>query len=318
MDEKPETFIEAAVIDNADYQDENDIIVPARINPRLANGVIVAVLMVVGLVGNSLVLYVYNFKMPRTVFSFFVTVLALLDLTTTLCGMPIDVVIKTVLLSDTLSMNVICKIAHLENYGTSLTSGSVLLLIAATRYRKVCQPLEPSISRRWARIMCGIIFTVAMVLCSVTLIINGPESVKIAMGQTDVLVASQNNTGLSQNTSHSMNAREKQEKNDSMLTVQKREVVEVNICRTSQEYKGTVLYYVLYSILSMAFVSILLSLIILHCRISRTVKRFQQRQSRMRSCSIYSDDSHYTDNINSKMFRIFASITLGRIPRFLS
>ncbi|KAL8584542.1 hypothetical protein ACOMHN_016862 [Nucella lapillus] len=89
----------------------NQILVDApAVNPRLPIGVIVALLMATGLVGNSLVLYVYHCKMPRTVFSTFVTVLALLDLLTVLISMPIDVVIKSVLLGGSSELNAICKV----------------------------------------------------------------------------------------------------------------------------------------------------------------------------------------------------------------
>jgi uncharacterized protein YwlG (UPF0340 family) len=90
----------------------SNMIIMTSHNPRLANGIIVAILMLVGLVGNGLVLYVYQFKkMERTVFSTFVTVLAILDITTALIGMPIDVIIKTVLFSRSEALDAICKVS---------------------------------------------------------------------------------------------------------------------------------------------------------------------------------------------------------------
>lgn len=312
-----------------ELDDEDYCTVTAETNPRLVSGVIVAVLMVIGFLGNSLVLYVYNFKMPRTVFSLFVTVLALLDLTTALVGMPIDVAIKAFLLPNNTPVMVICKIAHLENYGASLTSGSVLLLIAVTRHRKVCQPLEPSLTCRSARVMCGVIFVVSMLLCSVTLVINGLETVRIGMGHKEVGLNSSNSQldstddGLGNLCQKHLfvNGSDKPVQATmpvSNITRTVREVVEVNICRTSEEQKQTVLYYILTAILILAFVSIFLLLVILHWRISHTVKKFQRRQSRMRFESIYSNDStHINDNINSRMFRIFASITVVFLVSYL-
>ena len=170
----------------ADSDHHHDyVLVDTDYNPRLPNGVVVAVLMAVGLVGNALVLYVYHFKMPRTVFTTFVVVLAALDLTTALVGMPIDVVIKTATLGESPAFSAACKLAHLEVYSTSLASGSVLLLIALTRHAKVCRPLEPGLSTRKARALCALIVAGAATLCLVTLFINGVEMVQVAVGERD-------------------------------------------------------------------------------------------------------------------------------------
>ena len=351
--------------DSDHHQHDHDyVLVDADYNPRLPNGVVVAVLMAVGLVGNALVLYVYHFKMPRTVFTTFVVVLAALDLTTALVGMPIDVVIKTATLGESAAFSAACKLAHLEVYSTSLASGSVLLLIALTRHAKVCRPLEPGLSTRKARALCALIVAGAATLCLVTLFINGVEMVLVAVGERDYDPYGHGNlttttTNSSSGTGSGSSASPSQlvyaagtsaqvltppedlaavddsdranwhgrgggggsvaavaswPRNSSDAAFSKRtEVVRVYICRTSEESKGTALYYALQALLGTAFIAIFIALLVLHWRISSSVARFERRLSSMRRGSAQSDATHIT----ASMFRIFATITVIFVVSYL-
>lgn len=315
-----------------DTGDTDEVLVHADYNPRLPNGIVVAVLLAVGLVGNSLVLYVYHFKMQRTVFTTFVTVLAALDLTTALVGMPIDVVIKTAMLGESRAFNAICKAAHFEVYSTSLASGSVLLLITITRHTKVCRPLEPGLTKRKARLLCAMIVVGAMVLCTVTLVINGVEMVKLAVGERDYLprnVTNSSSTGFANEGAgmtakaltsalRDLTAEETGNANGALRSNtsvhrKRTEVVQIYICRTSEEHKGTALYYALQALLMTAFTGIFVALLILHCRISNSLAQFERRRSSMRRASIHADVTHIT----ASMFRIFATITVIFVVSYL-
>lgn len=406
------------------YHQVKQTLVEASINPRLPNGTIIAVLMLIGIVGNVLVVYIYQFKLPQTVFSMFVTVLALLDLCNTFCSMPLDIAMKSAIIKDTNAFNIMCKIAHFTVYGTNMASGSVLLLIAATRYRKVCQPLQPSMTKNQAKFICVLCLIVAMSLSSITIIIKGIETIKIATDEVDIqelpvtrhpatgavtrgtteksstkkiFISSSENTvsemlGLPGNTLSptlrgnfannalmDMNATNnlfvmqpvqttqtsatgqrisitsghwenpstvpspsavknspsvQQPVPNSSVSINKDNyyskeiiVVEISICRTSLEYQNTVLCNVLSFILAFAFITILLSIIILHFHISKSVARFQRDQSSMHQQSnlhresINSETSNSvgsnTINMNANMFRIFASITVVFIVSYL-
>lgn len=309
-------------------------------NPRLPNGILVAILMCIGFVGNSLVLYIYHFKMPRTVFSTFVTVLALLDLCTTVCSMPLDVVMKTIIIDSHQTLNILCKIAHCEVYGTSLASGSVLLLIAVTRYRKVCHPLKSSLNRRQAKALCSVIFFVSMALSTITLVIHGPESVKIILDDQRPSTKSYSNLGKVTNSQNppfqthqgvnvtgqpaSLQLNNTVDENGSAGNTGNRTeptgeiVVPIEICRVSEQHKGTALYYALSSILMAAFAIIFLLLVVLHCRISHSINTFQRRRSDLMRSSIQSDDStNSLTSITTSMYRIFVTITIVFLVSYL-
>uniref|UniRef100_A0A0B6Z5G7 G-protein coupled receptors family 1 profile domain-containing protein n=1 Tax=Arion vulgaris TaxID=1028688 RepID=A0A0B6Z5G7_9EUPU len=107
-------------------------------NPRLINGLVVLVLLILNLSGNSLVFYIYRFRVKTSVFSFFVTTLAALDIITALTTMLLDVIIKVRPLDENiLDLYSLCKITHFQVYAHSLISGCLLTLIAHQRYRKV-------------------------------------------------------------------------------------------------------------------------------------------------------------------------------------
>ncbi|KAL8584544.1 hypothetical protein ACOMHN_016864 [Nucella lapillus] len=225
-------------------------------------------------------------------------------------------------------------VAHFEVYSSSLASGSVLLLIAVTRYSKVCRPMQPGLTKRQARLLCLLIALIAMVLCTVTFVINGMEKVRLKVGERDfhsdpsgnvssaVINSTASTTVVSAPTTvpgdggvpGGQNVLGEVSGNVSKLT----EVVEVYICRTNEEHKGTGLYYALQAILMAAFVGIFVSLIILHRRISTAVAQFERRQSSMRRVSVHSggEPQHLT-HITASMFRIFATITVFFVVSYL-
>ncbi|XP_076449805.1 uncharacterized protein LOC143286103 [Babylonia areolata] len=372
------------------------------INPRYPNAIVVALFMVVGLVGNSLVLYVYNAKMETTVFTTFVTFLAGLDLTTTLTAMPLDMVIKAVMVERSQGVEIMCKVAHFEVYTSSMASGAILLLIAATRHAKVCRPTHPQWTTPQARLWCLLIVLVAMALCTVSLVINGMEKVKVSLGhhhqkvkvgpghhlhhyfppppaatnltlihdRDDVSlqrtnkslhpglpqvlyvgdaaaadnnikhgdnklipnqlqnlmlnVSNVNTTGTAMaddnnnNTTHRKLTPQHLTPNVSNVTATKLEVVEVYICRTSQDQKGRPLFYALYGLLMTAYVTICLSLLLLHTRIACTLLRFNRRQFLRRESEASEADNPLSLNqLTGRMFHIFFAITVTFLLSYL-
>ncbi|XP_071107579.1 galanin receptor 2a-like [Haliotis cracherodii] len=148
-------------------------------NPRFFNGVVVSLFMTIGILGNTLVFCIQHFKCKPTTFSFFVKVLAVLDLMSCVVTMPIDIVVKTVPNLSSIDMFTACKTAHYFAYATSVSSGTVLLLIAVERYRKICQPLGRAIEPRLARILCAIAITVALSVSSLTTMVTGPQTIEL-------------------------------------------------------------------------------------------------------------------------------------------
>lgn len=210
-------------------------------NPRLVNGVIVLLFLVLNLLGNGLVFYVYKFRVKKTIFSFFVTILAVLDLLSAVTTMLMDVILKVRPLDEkAMSLAALCKLTHFQVYANHLISGCVLTLIAYQRYRKICHPLKPSLTKGSAKIILVITGTVCILLSLCTLVINGPQVVQIKIRSF---------------------------------------VVNTTICRYDKEYEGKSLQQAFSYLLLLAFSLVLTLTIIFYAMVSRALQNFERRNS---------------------------------------
>ena len=125
-------------------------------------------LMVMGVLGNSLVIYVYWKRFKSSTHRCFILTLAVCDVITSSIGMPFLIVD---MLYPYMFTNVLaCRTFRFVNYLTSCISICTLFLIAIERYRKICRPLEGQItisqSKQW--IPCfACMFGTAMALPSI-------------------------------------------------------------------------------------------------------------------------------------------------------
>lgn len=99
----------------------------------------VLTLMVVGVLGNTLVIYVYRRRFKRTSSNYFILTMAIFDLVACGVGMPTE--IYDLLKPFTFSSDVGCKIFRSTEIFTIYGSVVVLVEIAFDRYFKICRPL---------------------------------------------------------------------------------------------------------------------------------------------------------------------------------
>ena len=114
----------------------------------------VGTLMVIGVLGNPLVIYFYSRKVKATPSHIFIVTLAIFDILTCLISMPLEIV--DVLHFYIFESAVACKVLRFCNYFFSIASGSILIVIAVDRYRKVCKPMNSQLSMGWSRVAIGI------------------------------------------------------------------------------------------------------------------------------------------------------------------
>ncbi|CAL1538821.1 unnamed protein product [Lymnaea stagnalis] len=210
-------------------------------NPRLVNGVVVLLLLILNLLGNGLVFYVYKFRVKKTIFSLFVTILAVLDLLSAVTTMLMDVIVKVRPLDEKdMSLAALCKLTHFQVYANHLISGCVLTLIAYQRYRKICRPLKPGMTKKTAKIVLVITGAVCILLSLCTLVINGPQVVQIKIRSF---------------------------------------VVNTTICRYDKEYEGKLLQQAFSYLLLLAFVLVLTLTVTFYVMVSRALQSFERRNS---------------------------------------
>ncbi|XP_045179015.2 orexin receptor type 2-like [Mercenaria mercenaria] len=138
-----------------------------QINDELKNDLLpvtifIGVEIVLGFVGNFLVLYVYLFRYHQCNFRYFVLCLAVIDITSCLTSMPGELINLTYWY--VYPGREICKVKSFFNVFTACSEGLCILVIAIDRYRKVCQPLAWQITQTRAKYLCYAVYGTGLVM----------------------------------------------------------------------------------------------------------------------------------------------------------
>jgi hypothetical protein len=180
MDNLSSTTVETTEINTSTGIDK-DVIVQ-KLNDEMAHlmlpaTIYIAVLMVFGLVGNSMVCYYYGFKTKRTTNSFFIVVLAIYDITVCAFCMPTE--IADIELFYTFENNIACKILRFVNYLAGIGSILTLIAIATDRFKKICKATAPQLTLKTTKIISLVVFGTALLLSWPSIAIYGSIQVNI-------------------------------------------------------------------------------------------------------------------------------------------
>ncbi|GFO07471.1 alpha-2 adrenergic receptor [Plakobranchus ocellatus] len=132
--------------------------------------VLVSLLMLIGVVGNTLVVYVYRRRFKKTSSNYFILTMAVFDLLACLIGMPVE--LYDLNNPYTFYSTVGCKLLRGCETFTIYGSAVVLLEIAFDRYFKICRPLM-RIGLWRIRMLCGAAVVLAALLSVGSVILYG-------------------------------------------------------------------------------------------------------------------------------------------------
>ncbi|KAL3890824.1 hypothetical protein ACJMK2_003099 [Sinanodonta woodiana] len=138
----------------------------------------ISIVMVVGTVGNLLVLYVniFVFKFGKSTYRYFIIILAFTDISFCMIG---DTFILGVLHRPYKFTNILtCKSLRAFCYFNTLVSAMVLTVIALDRYRRICRPYEDQISIRKIKIIVPVIFVLSFIFSIPCFILYGRNTVQ--------------------------------------------------------------------------------------------------------------------------------------------
>ncbi|XP_033734186.1 neuromedin-U receptor 2-like [Pecten maximus] len=135
----------------------------------------VIVIMIIGTLGNSLVCYIYYFRMRKTPSHYFVLFLAVLDLVSCCIGMPSE--LGDLFLPVTFTLPFACKFLRFVLSFTIISSCITLICVAFDRYYKVCKPFKGFPIRK-VQILCGMAIMIGAVLSWPALVIFGIKTVE--------------------------------------------------------------------------------------------------------------------------------------------
>ncbi|GAB1609260.1 C3a anaphylatoxin chemotactic receptor-like [Argonauta hians] len=120
-------------------------------------------LMVFGIIGNSLVLYVYSRKFKSTSTNSFILALSTFDLLNCLIGMPTEIADDQLPLMFNWELG--CKVLRFTSFFSTGASCLTLVIIAMDRYQRVCLGKE-QIRSGWAKMMIVLTATMSAIIVS--------------------------------------------------------------------------------------------------------------------------------------------------------
>lgn len=124
--------------------------------------VFIAVLLVVGLVGNISAFYYYGFKVKARPAQCFIFSLTIFDLMICCISMPMEII--DIRYYHSFPSEIICKTLRFVNYFASIASGCTLIAIAVDRYRKICKPFNKQLTITHARVCVCLLAFVSLLL----------------------------------------------------------------------------------------------------------------------------------------------------------
>ncbi|XP_061181621.1 cholecystokinin receptor type A-like [Saccostrea echinata] len=176
----PEISKNSSVLNLTDLQHQKEAL--QRLNDQLAHLLtpviaFLSLLMVFGILGNLLVLYVYEFRFKRSSSRTFILCLALLDFVACVIGMPYHIydMYHTYTYYDEASCKGLSYIL-----GVTVTASSfVLALISIDRYRKICKPFGKQISDLGTKKACFASVIFASLFGIPNIIMYGNSSIEV-------------------------------------------------------------------------------------------------------------------------------------------
>lgn len=149
---------------------------------RIPVRVFIGVIAILGIIGNSHVLFLYYARFKKTTYRCFVLSLAVIDLIGCCVSMPFEIVDESLpySYSDTMS----CKIFRFVNFCVALSCAFTLVLIASERYRKICKPYGIQMTEIRAKKYVVIVIISTVVVSLPVLYIYGTKTIELNEVQT--------------------------------------------------------------------------------------------------------------------------------------
>ena len=136
----------------------------------IPNTVVISFLLVVGLIGNPLIIYVYEFRLPRTDGRCYIGPLAFSDLGAMIFTSTFNILQNCTKFA--FPGLFLCKVLLFCSYAFNHLSLFLWTVIAIQRYRKICKPFSWQMTRNRRKkvyfLMCWI-FDCVLLTCSILL-----------------------------------------------------------------------------------------------------------------------------------------------------
>lgn len=136
--------------------------------------------IVVGIIGNSLVLLIYKTKFRRSNHRYFILFLAFFDFIACAVGMPF--LVSSLRLPYLIESAAVCKTMRYVSYAVNNSSGLLLLVVSIERYRKICRPLKKQLSSNQILYLCLVVALISAILAIPSAIFYGESTIDTGVG----------------------------------------------------------------------------------------------------------------------------------------
>lgn len=136
----------------------------------------ISFIILVGIIGNLLVLATYCDQIHKNSTNFFIFCLATLDLISCVLALPAEMFL--LLQPMTYNYQWLCKLHKLIAFAADLASGYTIVCISFDRYLRIARP-HKGFSRRTSRRAVILVVLMSLCVCSMALYVYGIEKVKV-------------------------------------------------------------------------------------------------------------------------------------------
>lgn len=144
---------------------------------RLIPVIYLGFLLLIGAIGNVLVLIIYPLRFPNTTRMIFITGLSIPDLLICIVVIPFEIV--EMRFQYMFYNEIACKIFRTFSTWYSVASMFVLMELSFDTYKKICKPFKIQITIKQAKLYIGCAFILSMCIAGSSLLNSGTRLVKL-------------------------------------------------------------------------------------------------------------------------------------------
>lgn len=167
----------SVVADENNNTDYNGIDIDTYTISKVAQSIpvlcFISLLMLVGLIGNALVIVTYVKRLEKSTTNLFIFCLAVLDIINCLI---IPKIIYDLLHPYTNRHHILCCLQNFFSISNSIASGFIIVCISFDRYFRITRP-HNGLSVRWSKTAICVIFFTSLIFSTLTFFVYGTEKV---------------------------------------------------------------------------------------------------------------------------------------------
>ncbi|XP_070208870.1 uncharacterized protein [Littorina saxatilis] len=167
------SFPESEGLDTYQFLHAKDIQFVTSLTPTLAY---IILMMLSGLVGNTIVFFVYYRRFKPSVTRTFVLAMSVVDLLTNVLSLPAD--IFEIRFHNTFESIWACKLSRTVKSFLSFMSACILVAVAIDRFRKMCKPYSKPTTCKHVRIILALCAAVAICITLPYIVLTGCQTVQ--------------------------------------------------------------------------------------------------------------------------------------------